>query len=237
MLSDIFRSAGTAVMSQTPVATLDSAAIWGDLLTNKILILAATALMLINLLDTMRIFPQLLFCLRRPYGSETLEHSVSLARMRNNTAAVCVIPFCLMVDHAALFRPQLWDMIPAMWSSAATVVLLLAYLALRDIMFSAFRMRRIGLEASGAARHCQWNFFILLCILMLVSCGISVCLGLPATVTRKVYLVEIGLFFLISLLRTSQIFGSHCSGLQTILYLCALEILPAAAIVVCAVLF
>lgn len=237
MLSDIFRSAGTTVMSDSPIVPLDNAVAWGDLLTNKILIVIATVLMLINLLDTMRIFPHLLFCLRRPYGSETLEHSVSRSRMRTNTALVCVIPFCLMADQAALFRPQSWALIPDMWSALATIVLLFVYLLLKTIMFSLFRMRRIGAETSRAARHCSWNFFILLCVLMLISCGVFACVNIPDETVRIVYLAEIALFFLITLVRTGQIFGGHCSGLQTILYLCGLEILPAAVIVVCAVLF
>jgi len=72
-------------------------------------------------------------------------------------------------------------------------------------------------------------------ILMLATIGLLGVCGAPDSVLRPVLYCEMLLSYLLSLLRTGQILAGSFSVLTTILYLCALEFLPTAAMVACAV--
>ena len=56
------------------------------------------------------------------------------------------------------------------------------------------------------------------------------------SVIRTVLLVEMIPMWLLALVRIAQILGGRFSGLESFLYLCGLEIVPAAAVVASAVL-
>lgn len=210
---------------------------WGEVLTNRILICVAVGLMILSLLDILRVFPHLLFCLRRSYGSENIEHSIAVTRLRNRCAFVAALPFCLIADYFGIYRGTLLDFSGQQWSALAVMVLLLVYLLIRKLISLVIRPRNIGGEKYNAVRHCLWNYFILLVLNLLFILAPIRLLGVSWDVSGWVFLSVTGLFYLVALYREAQILSSVCNGLQTILYLCALELVPAAVLVVPAVLF
>lgn len=233
---DVFRQ-GVLEMSTSPVAAAERTAAWGDLLTNRIAVGLSVILMLMLLKDMIKLAPSLLFSLDRARGSVSLEHNVSLARMRNSVALAFVLPFSLLLDRFAVYRPDFWAGIPPMWSAAATLGTVLCYALLRRVMHAAIRPKRLSQTARSACLKCAYDFFIAMSIVSLVAVGALSVAGVGDEVIRVVILLIITSFFLFFMIREGQILNSICSHFSTFLYLCGLEIPPAAAVVASAVLF
>lgn len=232
--SDIFIQ-GKLEMSAVPVQEAAQAMLWDDFLLNRVLVVAAVLIGIAGLRDLLRLLPELLYCFSRPRASVSLEYNTSVVRMRNTAALISILPFCLLADRFGLFRPELWSAVPEEWSAPATVGVFLAYLLLRTVCSALIRPPRLSGTAADAVRRSPWNYFILLTLLMLLTVGLLYIFRPSDTVVRITLYAETALFFLLSLLRSGQILASGFSGLATILYLCGLELLPAAALAACAV--
>lgn len=232
--SDIFIQ-GKLEMSAVPVQEAAQTMLWNDFLLNRVLVVAAVLIGIAGLRDLLRLLPELLYCFSRPRASISLEYNTSVVRMRNTAALISILPFCLLADRFGLFRPELWSAVPEEWSAPATVGVFLAYLLLRTVCSALIRPPRLSGTAADAVRRSPWNYFILLTLLMLLTVGLLYIFRPSDTVVRITLYAETALFFLLSLLRSGQILASGFSGLTTILYLCGLELLPAAALAACAV--
>lgn len=232
--SDIFIQ-GKLEMSAVPVQEAAQTMLWDDFLLNRVLVVAAVLIGIAGLRDLLRLLPELLYCFSRPRASVSLEYNTSVVRMRNTAALISILPFCLLADRFGLFRPELWSAVPEEWSAPATVGVFLAYLLLRTVCSALIRPPRLSGTAADAVRRSPWNYFILLTLLMLLTVGLLYIFRPSDTVFRITLYAETALFFLLSLLRSGQILASGFSGLTTILYLCGLELLPAAALAACAV--
>lgn len=232
--SDIFIQ-GKLEMSAVPVQEAAQAMLWNDFLLNRVLVVAAVLIGIAGLRDLLRLLPELLYCFSRPRASVSLEYNTSVVRMRNTAALISILPFCLLADRFGLFRPELWSAVPEEWSAPATVGVFLAYLLLRTVCSALIRPPRLSGTAADAVRRSPWNYFILLTLLMLLTVGLLYIFRPSDTVVRITLYAETALFFLLSLLRSGQILASGFSGLTTILYLCGLELLPAAALAAYAV--
>lgn len=232
--SDIFIQ-GKLEMSAVPVQEAAQTMLWNDFLLNRVLVVAAVLIGIAGLRDLLRLLPELLYCFSRPRASVSLEYNTSVVRMRNTAALISILPFCLLADRFGLFRPELWSAVPEEWSAPATVGVFLTYLLLRTVCSALIRPPRLSGTAADAVRRSPWNYFILLTLLMLLTVGLLYIFRPSDTVVRITLYAETALFFLLSLLRSGQILASGFSGLTTILYLCGLELLPAAALAACAV--
>lgn len=232
--SDIFIQ-GKLEMSAVPVQEAAQTMLWDDFLLNRVLVVAAVMIGIAGLRDLLRLLPELLYCFSRPRASVSLEYNTSVVRMRNTAALISILPFCLLADRFGLFRPELWSAVPEEWSAPATVGVFLAYLLLRTVCSALIRPPRLSGTAADAVRRSPWNYFILLTLLMLLTVGLLYIFRPSDTVVRITLYAETALFFLLSLLRSGQILASGFSGLTTILYLCGLELLPAAALAAYAV--
>ncbi len=232
--SDIFIQ-GKLEMSAVPVQEAAQTMLWNDFLLNRVLVVAAVLIGIAGLRDLLRLLPELLYCFSRPRASVSLEYNTSVVRMRNTAALISILPFCLLADRFGLFRPELWSAVPEEWSAPATVGVFLAYLLLRTVCSALIRPPRLSGTAADAVRRSPWNYFILLTLLMLLTVGLLYIFRPSDTVVRITLYAETALFFLLSLLRSGQILASGFSGLTTILYLCGLELLPAAALAAYAV--
>lgn len=232
--SDIFIQ-GKLEMSAVPVQEAAQAMLWDNFLLNRVLVVAAVLIGIAGLRDLLRLLPELLYCFSRPRASVSLEYNTSVVRMRNTAALISILPFCLLADRFGLFRPELWSAVPEEWSAPATVGVFLAYLLLRTVCSALIRPPRLSGTAADAVRRSPWNYFILLTLLMLLTVGLLYIFRPSDTVVRITLYAETALFFLLSLLRSGQILASGFSGLTTILYLCGLELLPAAVLAACAV--
>lgn len=232
---ELFRQ-GRLEMSSAPLPEFQSPAEWNDLLPNKIAIVLSVVLVLIYLKDIIRLIPPLLYALDRKRGGESLEYNVSAARMRNTVALIYTLPFCLIADYCGAYRPGFWSMVPPEWSSAATLGVMFAYFLLRRLCYAAIRPGKMSAESLATLKHSLYNYFIALVSVAVPTIGILPLFSVREDIIRTVFLALTGLAFAFATVRAWQILKSRRSPLPTILYLCGLEILPAAAVVASAVL-
>ena len=211
--TDIFIQ-GRLEMSSVPLPEAVQPLLWGDQTVNRILVAAAVLLSVAGLREMFRLLPELAYAFTR---------------------LVSVLPFCLIADRFGLFRPSFWELIPAEWSAAATVGVMFSYLLLRLLCGAMVHLPRVDASTDAAVRKGPWSHFILMTILMLATVGLLGVCGVPDSVLRPILYCEMLLSYLLSLLRTGQILAGSFSVLTTILYLCALEFLPTAAMAACAV--
>lgn len=232
---ELFRQ-GRLEMSAAPLPEIQTPAEWNDLLPNKIAIVLSVVLVLIYLKDIIRLIPPLLYALDRKRGGESLEYNVSAARMRNTVALTYTLPFCLIADYCGAYRPGFWSMVPPEWSSAATLGVMLAYFLLRRLCYAAIRPGKMSAESLATLKHSLYNYFIALVSVAVPTIGILPLFSVREDIISTVFLALTGLAFAFATVRAWQILKSRRSPLPTILYLCGLEILPAAAVVASAVL-
>ncbi len=235
-MDELFRS-GTLEMSASPVEGAAEVFAWGDILTNRLLAVAAVVLLVVNLAGLFRLLPTLFFTFGHTRGAVALEHSLSMARLRNQTSLCFMLPFCLIADHYALLRPDFWSRIPPAWTAPALLGGLVAYVSIRAVAFSFWRPKQLGSEEYAALRRLPYNYFILLTLLILITRFLMPAFGLSDTVIHAALYVEIGFFWLVSLVRSIQFLSSYSVDFSTILYLCGLEILPAALVVATILMF
>ena len=232
---ELFRQ-GRLEMSSAPLPEFQTPAEWNDLLPNKIAIVLSVVLVLVYLKDIIRLIPPLLYALDRKRGGESLEYNVSAARMRNTVALIYTLPFCLIADYCGAYRPGFWSMVPPEWSSAATLGVMLAYFLLRRLCYAAIRPGKMSAESLATLKHSLYNYFLALVSVAVPTIGILPLFSVREDIISTVFLALTGLAFAFATVRAWQILKSRRSPLPTILYLCGLEILPAAAVVASAVL-
>ena len=170
-------------------------------------------------------------------SAETLEHSIGTSRSRNAAAFIQAIPFCLVLDRYAVVRPAFWSGIPAAWSAPATIGLVAAFLLVRRLLYAFFRPRRLSGESFDALRHNLYNYLLLLVPLLLLTVAVLTPAHVPDAAGRRILTGEILAVWAFALVRSGQILGAHGSGLSTFLYLCGLELLPAALLAAVVVFF
>lgn len=228
---------GRLEMSDTPLAADPAAPLWAEMPGNSIPTVLALLLFCFMLKDIFKLVPSLLFALQSSHGTASLEYNLSLSRIRNRTALLCVLPLGLIMDRFALYQPDFLMAVDSQWHSSAMIGCLAAFLLLRAFIYTFVRPPRVHSDELATLRHSPYNFFIsLTCVMVLSCCILSFC-EVADGVIRVVALSESALFFLRSLLRSGQILRGHCGVLATFLYLCALEIAAVAILVVSAVVF
>lgn len=222
---------GRLEMSAVPLPGPESTVPWGTPLTDRIAVILAVALVLAALKDIIRLTPTLVYALDRTSGSIGLESNLSMARMRDSVALSFILPFCLTVDRFSVYRPFPGQDIPPEWSFAAVIGVLLAFLALRRLCHKAVHIPKLGPNSRSAVLHGLYNFFIALCATIVPLACILTAFRLDDNVIRTVITAAAALAYILFLIRAGEIFlKDGRSALQTILYLCALEILPAALV-------
>ena len=224
-MPDLFKG-GTLDMSTSPLEAAAGTPLWGDCIVNHVAVVVTLVLIIIELTDIIRLYPSLLRCLQRWKGNLELEHSVSLARTRNTVALVAAMAFCLIADRWELVAPSFKMSLPQVWQLPVTAGLLAGAALLRRLLFFATKYRSKTSEFASAFRHIVFNYLILMVSVLLVAVLVLVPLKVPQTTVSSIMYAIVGMFILLHLVRTGQFLSSRCGTLATILYLCALEILP-----------
>lgn len=227
MNDSIFKSGSLELPTTASPFDAEPALDWLAFPGNRILMVAAILLFFAALSDYLLMLPHILRCLTRPREHVHIQHNMSLVYTRNYVALTLALPFCLMSDRYLLYTPSFAGFVPAGWSVAVPAVAILAYLLLRRLLFALVRPPRFSSELEQAYHFALYNLFIALVSLMLLTLAALLPFGLPDMTMHSVLLAEIGFAFALTLLHTAQILSLHCSALGTILYLCALELIPA----------
>ena len=232
MVDDPFKS-GQLVLPDTPPEMVGAAG-EGLSLAASILVAVSVLLFLLALRSFLNVLPYLADNLFRARGSAALENSVRVSRDRNLVAAVFLIPAILLMYRYRLFDISLFDSLSPDMRLAAVAGVFIVYLLLRFLLYRWMRPRRRYDDYQKAYRT-GYTFFIMLMMLALTTVGVCYVFRLPDLTIKTLLLVEAGVVYLLYLFRRGQILSTSCNSLTNFSYLCGLELLPTALLVVPAV--
>ncbi|MBR6859540.1 MAG: hypothetical protein IKM75_06355 [Bacteroidales bacterium] len=233
MLEEPFRS-GRLLLPDTPPQAVEAAG-EGLSLVASLLVAVSVLLFLLALRSFLNVLPYLADNIFRARGSAALENSVRVSRDRNLVATVFLVPAILLIFRYRLFDIALFDALSPDMRLLAVAGVFLAYLLVRFLLYRWLRPRR-RYDNYQMAYRAGYTFFILLMMLALVTVGVCYVLRLPDLTVKTLLLVETGVMYLLYLFRRGQILSTSCNTLTTFLYLCGLELLPTALLVVPAVI-
>jgi hypothetical protein len=233
MLEEPFRS-GRLLLPDTPPQAVEAAG-EGLSLVASVLVAVSVLLFLLALRSFLNVLPYLADNIFRARGSAALENSVRVSRDRNLVATVFLVPAILLIFRYRLFDIALFDALSPDMRLLAVAGVFLAYLLVRFLLYRWLRPRR-RYDNYQMAYRAGYTFFILLMMLALVTVGVCYVLRLPDLTVKTLLLVETGVMYLLYLFRRGQILSTSCNTLTTFLYLCGLELLPTALLVVPAVI-
>lgn len=178
--------------------------------------------------------PLLFDSLFRARGSVSLENSVRYSNDRRLVAGVLLLPATLLTYSYQVYDPHFVHLWGEDWRLVVILGVFGIFALLRMLMYFLFKPRRNN-DFYCLSRRTAYTYFILLVLIALVTTGILALFGCDFTVIQKVLRIEIFAVYLPFLLRRAQILALSCNPLRTFLYLCALEILPSAALIVSAI--
>ena len=225
---------GQLLLPDTPQETLASVG-EGLSMAASILVAVSVLLFLLALRSFLNVLPYLSDGIFRARGSAALENSVRVSRDRNLVAAVFLIPAILVIYRYRLFDIGLFGSLSPDMRLLAVAGVFVGYLLIRFILYRWMKPRR-RYDDYQMAYRAGYTFFILLMMLVLVTVGVCYILQLPDETVKMVILIETGVLFFLYLVRKGQILSLSCKPLTTFLYLCGLELLPAALVVLPAVI-
>ena len=226
-------SSGRLLLPDTPPGAVETTA-EGFPLSGTIGVVVSVLLFLLVLRSFLSVLPYLSDSILRARGSAALENSVRVSRDRNLVAVVFVIPAILLMFRYRLYDPSFVRELEPDLRLGIIGAVFVGYLVLRFLLYLWARPRR-RYDNYQLAYRAGYTFFILLMLLALVTVGILYVLKVPDLIVRTFLLAESGLVYLVYLLRRGQILSLSCNPLTTFLYLCGLELLPTAALVLSAV--
>ena len=220
---------GQLLLPDTPPDALASAG-EGLSMVASILVAVSVLLFLLALRSFLNVLPYLADGIFRARGSAALENSVRVSRDRNLVAAVFLIPAILVIYRYRLVDVGLFDTLTPDMRLLAVAGVFVGYLFIRFLLYRWMKPRR-RYDDYQMAYRAGYTFFILLMMLVLVTVGVCYILQLPDETVKTVILIETGVMFFLYLVRRGQILSLSCKPLTTFLYLCGLELLPAALVV------
>ena len=226
---EAFKS-GTLHMATGPTQGSVISYEWGEYPVNIALVVASVFFFLFFLDSFLHCNPTVLSCLTRWRNNYRLENSVPLVRSRNWTFASCILPFCLIAARFNFFDIDFITQQPAEYRTAFYIGVFLAFILLRFVIYQVIRPVHGSMETYRIAHRSAMNFFIPYTILLLVTIGVLRIFHMDPDTVRMVLLCETGAVYLVYLFTKLEILGSSYGVLTTFLYLCGLEILPAAAL-------
>ena len=201
----------------------------------SILVGVFVVLMILLLQNFMQLMPYIADSFFRARGSSALENSVRVSRDRDTIALVMLLPATFLTFRYRLYAPSFLEVEDGSTRLLLTALSIAAFLLLRLIMYLVAKPRR-RYDFYQIAHHASYTFFLLLVLLALLTAGVLSVFGAEDGTIRTVLYVEIAIVYLVYLMRWTQILSLSCNQLRTFLYLCALEFIPAAALILSAVL-
>lgn len=233
MLLEIF---GQLQMGTEPPVAAKVEQVWSLYPFNRIAIVVAMVVVIVGLRDTLFILPNVSKCYSRWRWNLTMEHSMQLVRARDISALTLLLPFALLCARYAPIDYSLILPSTRAWDGAIGVGIVLSLLLIRWALYGLCLVRGRDYSMLRVAHRADFNYFILLSIVMLLTQGVLLLARAPQMLTTGILGCEIALAYLILLAHKSQILSQSYSALKVFLYLCALEFIPLGLVILLFVL-
>ena len=217
---------GLLWMSREPLDPVPIEASWTHDPVHSVLAIFTIVLLIIFMRDFFILAGPVSRCLVRGKANVELEHSVQLARTRNRAALLALLPMWLAAERFSLVSESMW----------ITLAIVTGYLFLRGFFSAVLPSGRLPSESRLAVRRALYTYSIVLSALMTVTVGIWALARWDIGTMRYVLAAEAGVILMLSFGREAQILNTVFRPFITFLYLCGLEILPAAGLVAASIL-
>ena len=233
MILEAFKS-GKLLLQEAPSGVTEAS--WLPVPISVSVVIAVFVVLMILLLGTfLQLLPFIADSFLRARGSAALENSVRVSRDRNTVALVMMLPAFLLTFRYRLYDPEFIAVQSGDARFGLISACLTGYLVLRLIIYLFLKPRR-RYDNFQIAHHASYTYFILLVMLMLITAGAMSLFKVQDSLMRLVLYIEMATLYFLFLLRRAQILSLSCNHFRTFLYLCALELIPTAALIVSAVL-
>ena len=217
---------GLLWMSREPLDPVPIEASWAHDPVHSVLAILTIVLLIIFMRDFFILGGPISRCLTRGKANIELEHSVQLARTRNRAALLALLPMWLAAERFSLVSESMW----------LTLAILAGYLLLRRIVAAVLPAGRLPSESRLAVRRALYTYSIVLSALMTLTVGIWALVRWDTETMRYVFAAEAGVVLMLSFVREAQILNTVFRPFITFLYLCGLELIPAAGLVAASIL-
>ena len=229
---DIFLPADSSAV--TVPASVPRQESWTDSPANTGVMILCIVIMLAYMRKFMKVFPYLAGGLFRWKLIAELEHYIKMARLRDSLMFPAFVIFCTILARFSAFMPAPLEAFSPERKTLCVFGLFAALLIIRALLVLIAPIKRMGLGrdavivSNGAGR----DFFIMMAAAL--SAVLLVGTMLPG---REALMTDIARYLLLALwlvfvLRKMQILSADAGLLRAILYLCTVEIPPAAMLVV-----
>jgi hypothetical protein len=161
---------------------------------------------------------------------QNFENMMGLSRDRNLLAGLLFLPFCCTLSWLDVIPLEILQPFSLSVRCLGIILLLALYGFLRFVMARYFGPKSMNTRLLKVVNYSFYTFFVLLCFFLLCGCVIFLPFPFLRAVLSDSVQWAIFLFYLLFLIRKTQILLSFNSLFKTILYLCALEFLPGAAL-------
>lgn len=222
---------GQLEMSSTPFTDQSQILGWGDVATNQIAIVISGVIALLMLPDMLMVIGGLLDGLIFERSAEKLEHSLTMARIRNHMAFFFTLPLVMIVDRYMLYNPPFVSALPQWLRLPGLFVIMMVFILFRDLTYRIFCPSDLDHEEKSTLHHGPSNYFIALVLLMLLTSLVLSFFNDTNHIFKYFFYGEMALAYLLSLGRTCHFLTQRCGVFSTILYLCALELVPMAILI------
>lgn len=222
----------TLLLPRTPSAPA-AQAVEGLPLSGQIVTVVFVLLAILFLHRFLQLVPLLVDSFFRARGSSTLENSVRFSHDRNLQALILAIPAVVIMYRYRLYDPSFVQELAPDARLLAICGVWAVYLALRQFFYWCFRPHRRQ-DFYRLAYYASCSYFILLMIIVLLTVGIISALGGSDLTMRWFLYTETIVIYAYYLFRKTQILSLFCTPFRIFLYLCGLEFLPTAILVVSA---
>lgn len=225
-------SSGTMEMSRIIPAGQDGVVMgWTDYTANSVAIALAVILFLITFREFVAVVPVLMDSLTRWRTCINIDNNLQTRSTRNLFGFIFIIPVAIVADRFSFIPAARLAAVSAGWHIVAVLGIIVAWLLLRSIIYFICSLRERKRELFQTAHKSFYNYWILAGSLNIITGGICLVARVDPALSRTILLSELALFYLIAIVRKSQILGSFCTLFHTFLYLCALEFLPIGALI------
>ena len=212
---------GRLWMSDEPLEAVVREASWAQDPVHSVIALLAIVLLIIFMRDYFILWTPVMRCMVRAKANVEMEHSIQLARTRNRAALLMMLPLWLIAERFSLLSEQMW----------LSLAIMLGYLVVKRLIAELLPLRRITAETRLAVRRALYTYGIVLAFAMMLTVGLWLLVGWDEAATKWVFGIEAGVALLLSMVREGEILSATYHPLVSFLYLCALELIPAAGLV------
>ena len=223
---------GQLFMHTTTEQSIPTIDLWGTSPLNWELMALCIVLLLISMRRFISVLPYIWNTLFRWREIVSIEGNMRLSRERNSVALASIFICGLCISRLGLFHNKLLSTLSPGFQTLTILGILCAYLLVRWIAGVVTPMGKIRFDTARISGRGGANFFIL------ETFFLTLCITIFAISSSCLYYIKIatytftGLLFIVNLIRRYQIITQDCGFFTAISYLCSVEILPAALLVI-----